>query len=176
VLFRDGAASPTDWLKKKKKRLTAQVHASHISLRYQLCLLKERFGVQNSELSLIVHEGIWNYGYLNIYLFVCIDTEFLDEQVSKLHVLMVTLSVESKEMSCANLSWLVLILGATAAWFALTCSVHKKMTSSADLQCSLELFASYLVWHTAHWNLYSAVEDRICSYTSTLGGNTDSSA
>ena len=161
MLFRDGAASPTDWLKKKKKRLTAQVHASHISLRYQLCLLKERFGVQKSELSLIVHEGIWNYGYLNIYLFVCIDTEFLDEQASKLHVLMVTLSVESKEMSCANLSWLVLILGATAAWFALTCSVHKKLTSSADLQCSLELFASSLVWHSAHWNLYSAVEDRI---------------
>jgi len=46
---------------------------------------------------------------------VCIDTEFLDEEASKLHVLMVTLSVESKEMSCANLSWLVLILGATAA-------------------------------------------------------------
>ena len=48
-----------------------------------------------------------------MYLYALI--EFLDEQASKLHVLMVTLSVESKEMSCANLSWLVLILGATAA-------------------------------------------------------------
>jgi len=106
---------------------------------------------------------------------------------------MVTLSIESKEMSCADLSWLLLlwqwltptahrrmrqwgtgdfwqILGATVAWFALTSTVHKKLTSSADLQCSLELFASSLVWHSAHWNLYSAEEDRIsiCTKTSQL--------
>jgi hypothetical protein len=108
----------------------------------------------------------------------------LDEQGSKLHVLMVTSSVESKEMSCADLSWLLLlwqrlaptahrrmhqwgtgdfwqILGATAAWFAPTSSVHENLTSSADLQCLLELFVSSLVWHSADWNLYSAVEDRI---------------